>query len=235
MLKSKHIDRLCLAVIGVAVLVTLAFMNGERFGLAPASAEPVYATRLFDASRVHTIDIEIDDWQAFLAAAPKEQYWSADLVIDGERIDNVGLRAKGNNSLRLTEDYGHERYSLKVEFDHFAAQNYHGLDKLSLDASFQDNTYMKNWIAFDMMRFMDVPTPLASYSWVTVNGEPGDFFSPSRSLRRPSRAASTVVITASSTSRITNACPTTTPTSICATQATTLRGMRIFSATPSST
>ena len=40
MLKSKHIDRLCLAVIGVAVLVTLAFMNGERFGLAPASAHP---------------------------------------------------------------------------------------------------------------------------------------------------------------------------------------------------
>lgn len=72
MLKSKHIDRLCLAVIGVAVLVTLAFMNGERFGLAPASAEPGYATRLFDASRVHTIDIEIDDWQAFLAAAPEE-------------------------------------------------------------------------------------------------------------------------------------------------------------------
>ena len=55
------------------------------------------------ASHVHTIDIEIDDWQAFLAAAPEEQYWSADLVIDGERIDNVGLRAKGNNSLRLTE------------------------------------------------------------------------------------------------------------------------------------
>ena len=176
MLKSKHIDRLCLAVIGVAVLVTLAFMNGERFGLAPASAEPGYATRLFDASHVHTIDIEIDDWQAFLAAAPEEQYWSADLVIDGERIDNVGLRAKGNNSLRLTEDYGHERYSLKVEFDHFAAQNYHGLDKLSLDASFQDNTYMKNWLAFDMMRFMDVPTPLASYSWVTVNGEPWGLF-----------------------------------------------------------
>ena len=128
MLKSKHIDRLCLAVIGVAVLVTLAFMNGERFGLAPASAEPGYATRLFDASRVHTIDIEIDDWQAFLAAAPEEQYWSADLVIDGERIDNVGLRA------------------------------------------------MKNWLAFDMMRFMDVPTPLASYTWVTVNGEPWGLF-----------------------------------------------------------
>ena len=40
MLKSKHIDRLCLAVIGVAVLVTLAFMNGERLGLFLAIEEP---------------------------------------------------------------------------------------------------------------------------------------------------------------------------------------------------
>ena len=42
MLKSKHIDRLCLAVIGVAVLVTLAFMNASALARA-ASAEPGYA------------------------------------------------------------------------------------------------------------------------------------------------------------------------------------------------
>ena len=64
------------------------------------------------------------------------------------------------------------RYSLKVEFDHYLPQgNYHGLDKLSLDASFQDNSYLKTVLAFDMMRFMGVPTPLCSYAWVRVNGE----------------------------------------------------------------
>ena len=82
------------------------------------------------------------------------------------------LRAKGNNSLSLTEEYGLSRYSLKLEFDHFnQGGNYYGLDKLSLDASFQDNSYMKTWIAYDMMEFMEVPAPLRSYVWVTVNGE----------------------------------------------------------------
>ncbi len=176
MLRHKHIDAICLVAIAAALFVTLAFMNGERLGLSRASEAPGYETRLFDASRVHTIDIQIDDWQAFLDAAPEEQYAPANLVIDGERFENVGLRAKGNNSRRLTEQYGLERYSLKVEMDHYAAQYYHGLDKFSLDASFQDNSYMKNWLAFDMMDHMGVPTPLVSYVWVTVNGEAWGLF-----------------------------------------------------------
>ena len=176
MLRHKHIDALCLAVMGAALLLTLAFMNGERFGLARASAAPGYETRLFDATRVHTIDIQIENWQAFLDAAPDEQYVPVNIVVDGERFEQVGLRAKGNNSRRLTEQYGLERYSLKVEMDHYATQYYHGLDKFSLDASFQDNSYMKTWLAFDMMAYMQVPTPLVSYTWVTVNGEDWGLF-----------------------------------------------------------
>ena len=65
--------------------------------------------------------------------------------IDGEAFHNIGLRAKGNNSLRLTEEYGLSRYSLKLEFDQFLdGGNYYGLDKFSLDASFQDNSYLEN-------------------------------------------------------------------------------------------
>ena len=41
--------------------------------------------------------------------------------------------------------------------------SYHGLDKLSLDSSFQDNSYLKTWLAFDIMEFLGVPTPLRSF------------------------------------------------------------------------
>ena len=62
------------------------------------------------------------------------------------------------------------------EFDQFLdGGNYYGLDKFSLDASFQDNSYMKTYMAYDMMAFMEVPTPLCSYAWVTVNGEDWGF------------------------------------------------------------
>lgn len=88
----------------------------------------------------------------------------------------AGLRAKGNNSLRLTEQYGSDRFSLKVEFDHYTSGSYYGLDKFSLDACFQDNSYMKNWITFDMMDHMGVPAPLCSYAFVRVNGEDWGLF-----------------------------------------------------------
>ncbi len=57
-----------------------------------------------------------------------------------------------------------------------AYKTYHGLDKFSLDSSFQDNTYMKTWITYDMMEHMEVPTPLCSYTWVRVNNEDWGLF-----------------------------------------------------------
>ncbi len=176
MLKSRHIDAICIAVMALAVAATLLFMNGETLGLKPASSAPGYETRLFDSSRVHAIDILISDWEAFLETAAEEEYSACTLLIDGEKYDNVGLRAKGNNSRRLTEKYGHDRYSLKVEFDHYENGAYYGLDKFSLDSSFQDNSYLKTWITYDMMDHMGVPTPLCSWVWVRVNGQDWGLF-----------------------------------------------------------
>ena len=177
MIKSAWIDRICIGAAALAALLAILLMFGEPLGLPKASASPGYASRLFDSSRVHTIDLQIDDWGAFVENAGKEEYVPCTVEIDGEAFRQVGLRAKGNNSLRLTEEYGLSRYSLKLEFDQFIdGGNYHGLDKFSLDASFQDNSYLKTCLVYDMMAFMEVPAPLCSYTWVTVNGQPWGLF-----------------------------------------------------------
>ena len=161
----------------MAVLLCAAlWLAGKAGAILPAGENPAYAARLFDPSRVHTIDLQVEDWDAFLEDAPQEQYLPATVVVDGETFRQVGLRAKGNNSLRLTEEYGLSRYSLKLEFDHYTDGSYYGLDKFSLDASFQDNSYLKTWMAFAIMEFLGVPTPLRSFVWVTVNGEPWGLF-----------------------------------------------------------
>ena len=160
-----------------AALVLLLGLAGKAGAILPAGENPGYVSRLFDGSRVHRVDIQVEDWEAFLASAPEEEYIPATVEIDGEAFRQVGLRAKGNNSLRLTEEYGLSRYSLKLEFDHYVdGGSYHGLDKFSLDASFQDNSYLKTWLVYDMMDFMGVPAPLCSYVWVTVNGRPWGLF-----------------------------------------------------------
>ena len=177
MLRSKHIDRICLLAAALALAVAVLLAKGEAMGMiTPAYTVPEYTRRLFDAGRVHTLEIFHEDWESFLAGADQEEYSPCDLVIDGERFSRVGIRVKGNNSRRLVSDYGLERYSLKLEFDHYTSGSYHGLDKFSLDAAFQDNSYLKNFLAYDMMAFMEVPSPLCSYVWVKVNGQDWGLF-----------------------------------------------------------
>ena len=177
MRKRWHNNKLFLCTASLFILLIVLLISGGEPVPSEAGSPPAYASKLFDDSQVHTIDIQIDDWGGFVRNAAKEEYVSCDVTIDGETFRYVGLRAKGNNSLHLTEDYGLYRYSLKLEFDQYRdGGNYYGLDKFSLDASFQDNSYLKTYMAYDMMAFMGVPAPLCSYVWVTVNGEDWGLF-----------------------------------------------------------
>ena len=170
MLARRWSTAVCGLALALAFLVAGAFYAAGAAGLIAAEKdEPAYLA-FFSDDRVHELDIQVDDWEAFLAVAPEERYVRADVTLDGHTVRGVGLRAKGNNSKRLVEQAGHVRYGLKIEFDHYEdGLSYLGLDKLSLDASFQDNSYLKTYVALDMMAFMGVPTPEASFVQVSVN------------------------------------------------------------------
>ena len=174
----KNIDRVCIVITILALLVTALFMNGSKLGIvADDSVTLGYEDKLFDDSYVHSIDIEIDDWDAFLETATNEEYTAVNVTIDGETIKNVGLRAKGNTSLSTVEQLGSERYSLKIEFDSYQLNNtYYGLDKLCLNNLIQDYTMMKDYIAYKLMNEFGVASPLVSYTYVTVNGEDWGLF-----------------------------------------------------------
>lgn len=159
----------------VPVLCAAALFAGSGEGGAVetmASLENTYESLLFDTSLVHSIDIEMDDWQGFLDTCTDETYTACKVTIDGETYNHVAIRAKGNTSLTQVAHYGNDRYSFKIEFDHYNdACRYHGLDKLSLNNIIQDNTYMKDYLTYQMMGYFDVAAPLCSFVYITVNGE----------------------------------------------------------------
>jgi len=168
----KHIDKICLVAAILSLILCAVFMNGEALGIQAASKVMGYENRLFDTSKVHTIDIIIDDWDAFLDTAQSEEYSVCSVVIDGEAINNVGIRGKGNTSLSTVSSMDSDRYSFKIEFDQYdSTKTYHGLDKLSLNNIIQDNTYMKDYLTYQMMGEFGVAAPLSSYAYITVNGE----------------------------------------------------------------
>lgn len=168
----KYMDKICCLALLLALVVTGVFLNAPSLGIQAASTAQGYESRLFDTSRVHTIDIVMDDWEGFLEGCTDEEYELCAVVIDNESYNNVAIRAKGNTSLTQVASYGNDRYSFKIEFDHYDSTiSYHGLDKLSLNNIIQDNTYMKDYLTYQMMGYFGVDAPLCSYVYITVNGE----------------------------------------------------------------
>lgn len=168
----KHINKICCAVLAFVLILTILFVNAEKLGVLSAETYMGYATRLFDTSYVHTINIVMDDWDEFIDTCENEEYEICSVIIDNDVYKNVAIRAKGNTSLSSVKSYGNGRYSFKIEFDHYDNTNtYYGLDKLSLNNIIQDNTYMKDYLSYQMMNYFDVDSPLCSYVYITVNSE----------------------------------------------------------------
>lgn len=169
---SKHFDKICCIVLCFTLVITHLFLNAESFGVEAAGNTMGYENRLFDTSRIHTIDIVMDDWEGFLDTCTNEEYTVCSVIIDGEAYKNVGIRAKGNTSLSSVASYGNDRYSFKIEFDQYDnTKSYYGLDKLSLNNVIQDTTYMKDYLVYQMMGQFGAAAPLCSYAYITVNGE----------------------------------------------------------------
>ena len=173
MLRTKTADRVvCIAVVFMLAAAVCLWGLVEPVQ-GDGSHEIGYESRLFDTSRVHTIEITAENWDEIIANAAEEKYRECSIVIDGENLGRVGIRAKGNTSLSSVASLGSTRYSFKVEFNHYVkGKKYHGLDKLSLNNLIQDATMMKDYLAYCLMGRMGVPSPLCSYVQITVNGEP---------------------------------------------------------------
>lgn len=168
----KNIDKLCALVTAATLLLALLFCNGKALGIETAARAIGYESRIFDQSKVHSIDIVTDDWEGFLETCEQEEYSPCTVVIDGEAFKNVGIRGKGNTSLRSVASLGSSRYSFKLEFDQYdGTSSYHGLDKLCLNNLIQDNTFMKDYLAYTLMDRFGADAPLCGFAYLTVNGE----------------------------------------------------------------
>lgn len=169
---SKHFDKIAWTVTAFILIISILFMNGAGLGLEAKARTMGYEERLFDNTKVHSIDIVMDNWDEFIKNAQSEEYYTSAVIIDGEAYKNVAIRGKGNTSLSNVASMNSQRYSFKIEFDHYdSSLTYHGLDKLSLNNLIQDSTMMKDYLTYTMMNEFGAEGPLCSFTYITVNGE----------------------------------------------------------------
>ena len=179
MVKHRFINFICVGVIVLAMVFAVLFSYTPLLGIQKAQSKLSYADKLFDDSVVHSLDISVDEgeWAELIKNASGKEYTLCSLTIDGESFSGAAIRTKGNTSLSSVQSLGGERYSFKVEFDHYQnGLSYYGLDKLSLNNLIFDKTYLKDFLVYNMMDYMGVDTPLASFVRITVNGKSYDVY-----------------------------------------------------------
>ena len=166
----------------VAIILAAAYSVGLLWQAAVQPSESVQALRypelgyeekIFDPDYVHTIDIQVSaaDWKELKKDALSKECIDSTAVIDGETLHHVGVRTKGNSTLLFNAAKGWDRFSLVLEFDAFQeSQRYYGLDCISLYNNMFDASTMKTYLCYELMRSMDVPTPLCSFAAVHING-----------------------------------------------------------------
>lgn len=150
----------------------------ENAADAADSSEPEYVQKLFSKD---VIKIEIsttdEDWKNLIDNAVSKPTIKADVTIDGEKFDSVGIKTKGNTSLSQIADSDSDRYSLKLNFGKYTdSQTCYGLDKLVLNNIYADSTYLKEYMSYSLFQYMNVPGSLAAFADIYVNGEHYGFY-----------------------------------------------------------
>ena len=122
----------------------------------------------FSSGRIPHVRIQLDATN--LTALKKDNRKYARCTVgDGETVYNdVGIHLKGAaGSFRGLDD----RPALTLNFDKFIdEQKFQGMDKLHLNNSVQDPSYMTEIICGEMFRAADVPAPRGTYARVELNG-----------------------------------------------------------------
>jgi hypothetical protein len=135
----------------------------------------------------HIVEVEIDlpaeDWDALRVQtrsvselfgtclqepfADPFTYFPATVTVDGETLEDVGVRKKGFLGSLSTE-----KPSLKIKFNEYVSgQRLAGMKGLTLNNSRQDPSFLRQCLTYQTFTAAGVPASRCNFARVTVNGE----------------------------------------------------------------
>jgi spore coat protein CotH len=198
-----------LLVAGVAVFVILITYFGEMRVIPYTVSADTYEqdvsdenntlgllgradTDIFDEIDVmHEVEIDMDpDLYDMMILTYEEtaekEYFEVDITIDGVLYESVGIRLKGNSSLRgalsmqmgnkannVPQEFSENDYDtpFMIKFDEYVDQDFMGYTQLSLRAQFNDTTAMQEILSYEILHDMGITAPSIVYGTVNMNGE----------------------------------------------------------------
>lgn len=168
-MNEKQMTITTFVIFGVVIVIVLIFaFNPSVLGIV--QKDRLYQMKYFDPDSITTIDVEIDDeeWSKMKDGV----YHKCTVTINGDTYNDVGMKSRGATSLSDVKSHGSIRFPFKFKSDKYVDdQTFAGLHDIKLFNLHLDPTAMKEFLSYELMTKLGVPTPLYCYAAIYVNGE----------------------------------------------------------------
>jgi spore coat protein H len=136
--------------------------------VSASAAEPrAPGDELFSDPAIRHFKIDIADPELQTLRRDHKTYVRATVTAGEQTFKGVGVRLKGEGSFRPLDD----KPSFAVKFDEFEPdQRYCGLNKIMLNNSSQDRSYLSEYLCTSLYRDAGVPAARVTFARVTFNG-----------------------------------------------------------------
>lgn len=131
--------------------------------------------------KVHEIRIEMsdEDWANICNMPYSGDYHPANVTIDGELVENVGVRTRGHASLYTAVELypNSHKYPLKIKFDKYEDdKTFLGLDELALNNGGDDFSFMRDFMGYEAYRLIGSDASCVTFFNVYINNELRGFY-----------------------------------------------------------
>jgi spore coat protein CotH len=144
--------------------------GGMISGGAAGASAPDLTAELFDQEKLPRFDITLSDEARAALGKDPETYVKGTLQYGDTTLQDVGVRIKGEASLRTLNS----KAAFKVKVDEFVSnQALLGLHRLTLNNMVADPSFIAERLTYQVYRAANLPAPRCNNALVYVNG---DFF-----------------------------------------------------------
>jgi spore coat protein CotH len=149
-----------------SLALLIAMLAGCTEPVPAMGTTPAAVPDVFDSAMLHQIEITVETAYMNQLATDLDKRVPSTIVYDGEQVVEAGIRQKGNTAVALDK-----KPSFSIKFDEFHGKaDLHGLQKLVLDNSIQDPTFLRAKLGADIHARAGLAAARVAYAHVTFNG-----------------------------------------------------------------
>lgn len=160
----------------IAIILPLLLLDSYILNGAVIDSKDVIDEQIFPHDQVIDVKLTIDEesYTEMMSNAIMEEYIYADVDYNGYQFTDIGIRPKGNSSLKhvASSSVEDKRISFKINLDYYVNdQSLYGITKINLNNLYVDPTMMAEYIGYEMLAELEAEASRTTFVALYINDE----------------------------------------------------------------